>query len=353
MAASYRLGDLAQRFGLALKGEAGVEVSGVCALAPGQPGHIGFLANPKLRAQMEGTRAAAVILRARDAENFHGNALIAADPYAAYARVAALFDVHAAFAADVRHPSAVIAADARIGAGCHIAAHAVIGAGAVIGDGCYIGPQCVIGEGAVLGAGVRLTASVYVWHGCRIGARCHVQPGAVIGARGFGNAPTASGWVEVPQLGNVIIGDDVEIGANTTIDRGAIGDTVIGDGVKLDNQIQIAHNVRIGAHTAIAACTGIAGSAQVGAGCMIGGGCGIAGHIEIADGTVVLAYSLVTRSLQKGVYGSGQPVSEAREWRRQTAHIRRLGRTEQRLRALERRMGLSEPESGDTGESDD
>ncbi|MGH8541997.1 MAG: UDP-3-O-(3-hydroxymyristoyl)glucosamine N-acyltransferase, partial [Stenotrophobium sp.] len=202
----------------------------------------------------------------------------------------------------------------------------------------------------------RLIANVSIGHEVRIGARCHCQPGAVIGSRGFGNALGSKGWEEVPQLGSVVIGDDVEVGANTTIDRGAIEDTVIGDGVRLDNLIQIAHNVRIGAHTAIAACAGIAGSTNIGARCMIGGAAVINGHIEIADDVIVMGYAMVTKSLLvKGVYGSGMPADNAREWRKQIARVRRLEHTEARLREMEKHLGIQFKltEGDKSGEHDD
>ena len=325
---THTLAQLAAQFSLELKGEGSTPVSGVCTLLPGKPGCISFLSNPKLRRQLAETRAAAVIVGKRDAAELN-TGLIAPDPYLAYARIARLFDPHPAIPGI--HPTATVAPSARIG------------------EGCAIGPGCVIGENAQIGAGSLLFANVFVWHGARIGARCSIQPGAVIGGRGFGNARGPQGWEEVPQLGSVVIGDDVEIGANTCIDRGAIEDTVIGDGVRLDNLIQVAHNVRIGAHTAIAACTGIAGSAVIGARCMIGGGVGINGHIEIADETVVLAWSLVTHSLTKGIYG-GSPAVEAREWRRQTAGLRRLEKLQQRVRRIEQQLKLAGEDDGGEGD---
>lgn len=353
MSQRYALSELAERFGLELKGDGAARIEGVCTLQPGKPGCIAFLANPKFRAQLSGTQASAVIVGKRDAAAWNGNGLVAADPYAAFARIAALFDPYRDFPADHVHPSAVIAPDAVVGRGCCISANVVIEPGAVIGDGCFIGPSCFIGQNVRLGRDCQLAANVFVWHGVRIGDRCQFQPGAVIGGRGFGNAPTAQGWIEVPQLGSVVIGDDVEVGANTTIDRGAIEDTVIENGVKLDNQIQIAHNCRIGAHTAIAACTGIAGSTRIGARCMIGGGVGMNGHIEIADDVVIMGFCMVTKSLtEKGVYGSGLPVEPAREWRKQVAHVRRIPRTEERVRRIEQHLGLTSREQETGGEDD-
>jgi UDP-3-O-[3-hydroxymyristoyl] glucosamine N-acyltransferase len=348
---SLTLAELAQRFGLELKGRGDTVIDGVCALAPGRAGAIAFLANSKLRLQLAQTRAAAVIVGRRDAEALV-TGLVAADPYLAYARVARCFDPHQAFSPGI-HPSAVIGDGAQVGEACHVGPHVSVGAGAVIGAGCFIGPNCVIGEGVQIGADSRLIANVHVWHGVRIGARCHVQPGAVIGSRGFGNARGPQGWEEVPQLGSVVIGNDVEIGANTAIDRGAIDDTVIEDGVRLDNLIQVAHNVRIGAHTAIAAASGIAGSTVIGARCMIGGQVGIAGHLRIADDVVILARAMVTRSLERGMYGSGLPVSDARGWRRQVAGLRRLDGLFRRVRRIEQKLDLEGAADGGEGDGSD
>lgn len=349
---THTLGDLAARFGLELKGDASVAIGGVCSLSPGKAGCISFLNNPKFRPQLAASQAGAVIVGRRDAANLTGNGLVAPDPYLAFARIAALFDRSRDFQPGI-HPSAVVAADAQLGPGCCVDAQAVIESGAVLGESCHVGPGSVIGRGARLGNKVFLAARVSIGHDVRIGDRCVFQPGAVIGSRGFGNAPSPQGWVEVPQLGTVVVGNDVEVGANTTIDRGAIEDTVIGDGARLDNLIQIAHNVRIGAHTAIAACTGIAGSARIGSRCMIGGGVGINGHIEIGDDVIVMGFAMVTKSLpSKGVYGSGLPVENAREWRKQVARVRRLDRLEQRLRQAEEHLGIASKTDEDDGEHD-
>lgn len=346
----YTLDELAQRFGLEVAGDAAASVTGVCTLTPGEPGRIGFLANPRYRSSLAQTRAGAVVVGRRDAAALGGNGLIAKDPYRAFAQIARLFDPNRDFEPGV-HASAVVAGDAVIGQGVHIAAQAVIESGAQIGDGSYIGPACIVGAGAVLGAGARLEARVYIHRGVRLGLRCQVQPGAVIGSRGFGNVMGPGGWEEVPQLGSVVVGDDVEIGANTTIDRGAIDDTVIANGVRLDNLIMIAHNCRIGEHTAIAACTGIAGSTTVGARCMIGGAVGITGHIEIADDVIVLGRAMVTSSLtEKGVYGSGLPIAPAKEWRKTVARVRRLGKLEERVRSVEQKTGIKAHDDGDDGQ---
>ena len=350
---TYTLGQLAEKFSLTLAGDGATAIAGVCSLTPGKPGCISFLSNPKLRDQLAATAAGGVIVGKRDAAAVK-NGLIAPDPYLAYARIARLFDPWREFPGDVVHPGAVVAPGAKIGKACCIGMNAVIAEGAVLGDGCFIGPSCIIGQNVRLGAGSRLAANVFVWHGVRIGARCNIQPGAVIGSRGFGNARGPEGWEEVPQLGSVLIGDDVEIGANTCVDRGALEDTVLEDGVRLDNLIQIAHNVHIGAHTAIAACTGIAGSTRIGARCMIGGAVGIAGHLEIADDVIILARAMVTHSLtQKGAYGSGLPIAGAREWRRQVAHVRRLEKLNRRVRGLEKKLNIEVADDGGEGDEPD
>jgi UDP-3-O-[3-hydroxymyristoyl] glucosamine N-acyltransferase len=349
---AYSLGELAQRFALQLQGDAAQPIEGVCALVPGRPGRIGFCSDPRLRGSLAQSQAAALVLSARDAQGYTGNALVAGDVALAFARIAALFDRSRDFSPGV-HPSAVVAADASVGSGCWIGPQAVIESGARIGDHCFIGPHCVVRRDAAIGPGSRLEAQVYLGERCRLGARASVQPGAVIGGRGFGLARAREGWVEVPQLGAVVAGDDVEIGASTSIDRGALDDTVIEDGVKLDNQIQIAHNCRIGAHTAVAACVGIAGSTVIGRNCMIGGAAGIGGHLRIADGVVILGRAMVTKSIAAaGVYGSGLPAMPARDWRKLVARVRRLQYFEQRLELIEGRLGL-ESRQGEGSEPDD
>jgi UDP-3-O-[3-hydroxymyristoyl] glucosamine N-acyltransferase len=346
------LGELAQRFRsglpeLELVGDPATRIEGVCTLTPGEAGCLAFLANPKYRVQLAGTRAAAVVLSRRDAAGYTGAALIAQDPYLAYARIATVFDRRARFAPGV-DPSAAVAAGVKIPATSHVGACSAIGEGATIGEAVYIGAGCVVGRGASIGDGSRLTGRVFVGEDVRIGRRVRLEPGAVIGSRGFGLARGPQGWEEVPQLGTVVIGDDVEVGANTTIDRGALGDTVLANGVKLDNLIQIAHNVFIGEHTAIAAMSGVAGSARVGARCMIGGCSCINGHIEIADDVMIIGFSMVTKSLpEKGSYGSGFPARPARAWRRDVAGVRRLGAMEERLAALERRAGIVRGQQGE------
>ncbi|MGH8028930.1 MAG: UDP-3-O-(3-hydroxymyristoyl)glucosamine N-acyltransferase [Arenimonas sp.] len=351
------LGELAQRFKaglpeLEVAGNPATVIRGVCTLSPGEPGCLAFLANPRYRPQLASSKAAAVVLGKRDAAGYQGNALITKDPYLAFARIAASFDCSGEFTPGV-HPSAAVAPGVAIPATSYVGACAVIEPGASVGASAYIGPNCVVGRDARIGDHSRLEGNVFVGERVQVGKRARLNAGAVLGSRGFGLARGPGGWEEVPQTGTVILGDDVEVGAGTTIDRGALGDTVIEDGVKLDNLIQVAHNVRIGAHTVMAAMTGIAGSTRIGARCMIGGCSCINGHIDIADDVVILGFSMVLKSIaQKGQYG-GVPARAAREWRREIGGIRRLGRMELRLRELERRAGMTHSDKGDDGADED
>jgi UDP-3-O-[3-hydroxymyristoyl] glucosamine N-acyltransferase len=338
------LGQLAARYGLVLRGDPEARVTGVATLRDARPGTLSFLTNPRYRKFLADTRATAVVLDEATSGACPVAALIAPNPYAAYARIAAWLHPEPAAAAGV-HPTAVVDPGARVAASAAIGPHAVIEAGCEVGERAVVGAGTVVGAGSVIGADSRLAARVVLYRRVRIGARCIIHAGAVLGADGFGIAQDRDGWVKVPQLGGVRIGDDVEIGANTTIDRGAIDDTVIEDDVKLDNQIQIGHNVRIGAHTAIAGCVGISGSTTIGQRCMIGGAAGIAGHLEICDGVAVLGLSMVSRSITTpGVYSSGLPVSEAGDWRRVVARLRHLDELFDRVRRLERPGGSTDPE---------
>jgi UDP-3-O-[3-hydroxymyristoyl] glucosamine N-acyltransferase len=283
-----------------------------------------FLANSRYLINLEITKATAVLVSAEDEAHCPVAALIHPNPYLAYARIASL--LHPTSSAEPgTHPSAVVSSRAHIAASANIGPLAVVEDDAEIGDRVSIGPGCIVQRGARVGADSVLVSRVNLYPGVTLGQRCILHAGAVVGADGFGFAQNSGSWVKVPQVGSVRIGDDVEIGANTTIDRGAIDDTVVEDGVKLDNQIQVGHNVVIGAHTAIAACTGISGSTVLGQRCMIGGMVGFAGHLTIADDVVVTGCSLVSASIKKpGSYSSGMPTVETRLWRRMVAHLRRL-----------------------------
>lgn len=333
------LGQLAVRFGCAVHGDPDVQVERVATLAQAAPGAISFLANSRYRGQLAHTRASAVILAAEHAESCPVPALIAGDPYATYARIAALLHPPPARSAGI-DARAVIDPSACVAASASVAACAVIEARARIGEHAVVGPGCVVGAGASVGPFSELVAQVYVGRDVRIGARTLVHPGAVIGADGFGFAREPEGWLKVPQLGTVSIGDDVEIGALTSIDRGAIEDTVIEDGVKLDNNIQVGHNVRIGAHTIMAACVGVSGSTIIGKRCMIAGAVGFVGHLQIADDVTITGQTMVNRSItESGVYSSALPMDEAARWRRNSARFRHLDELARRVRALEATLG--------------
>ncbi len=332
------LGELARRYDLELQGDPDLLINGVCTLRNGRHGALSFLANPLYARYLETTAASAVVLAPTYAHRCRAAVLISEDPYLAYARIAALFAEEARPAPGI-HPRAWVSEDAFVDSGAAVAAGAVVEAGAHVAAGVLVGPGSVIGEGCVIGADCRLGANVSICDGVRLGERVRVLPGAVIGSRGFGLARDGAGWLEVPQLGGVVIGDDVEVGANTTIDRGALEDTVIEDGVKLDNQIQVGHNVRIGAHTAIAGCTGIAGSVTIGRRCMIGGHVGINGHIRIDDDVAVMGMTMVTKSLRgPGVYASGLPVEPASTWRQLVARVRRLHKLENKIKSIAQKI---------------
>jgi UDP-3-O-[3-hydroxymyristoyl] glucosamine N-acyltransferase len=324
----YSLGELAVRFGLELRGDPAARVSSVATLAQARPGALAFLANSRYRRHLAGTAATAVILGPGDADQCPVAALVDSNPYRAYAQIAALLHPPAPAEAGI-HASALVAADARVAASAAIGPFCVVAAGAELGERVQVAAGCTILAGARIGDDTRLMPQVTVYPAVRIGKRCLLHAGAVVGADGFGFAPDEGAWLKVPQVGGVRIGDDVEIGANTTVDRGAIGDTVLEDGVKLDNQIQVGHNVSIGAHTAIAACTGISGSTSIGRRCMIGGMVGFAGHLTIADDVSVTGCSLVSASIREsGSYSSGMPTVQTRAWRRMVAHLRRFGEKE-------------------------
>ncbi len=283
-------------------------------------------------------QAAAVLLTAADAEGFAGNALIVANPYLAYASLSHLFDRKPKAAPGV-HPTALVAEDAQVDPSAAIGPYAVIEAGAKIAAGVTVGAHCVIGARCEIGEGGWLAPRVTLYHDVRIGKRVVIQSGAVIGGEGFGFANEKGVWQKIAQIGGVSIGDDVEIGANTTLDRGALSDTRIGNGVKLDNQIMIAHNVQVGDNTAMAACVGISGSTSIGKNCMIAGGVGMVGHIDVCDGVFVTGMTMVTRSItEPGAYSSGTAMQPAAEWKKSVARIRQLDDMARRVKQLEKQL---------------
>ena len=335
---------IAARLGAHVRGDGSRRIARLASLESAEVDSISFLSGRRhARAARESGAGALLVSEAlSEAVPAGAAALIVADPYSAYATLSQWFAAMLAPPAPPPgiDPGARVDPAARIGAGTSIRPGATVGAGTTIGARCRIGPGCAIGAGVVLGDDSVLHANVVVYDDVSIGARAVVHAGTVIGADGFGFAPSREGYVKIAQLGSVRIGDDVEIGANCAIDRGALDDTVIGDGVKIDNLVQVAHNVRIGEHTVIAGCTGIAGSATIGRRCMIGGGVGIAGHIGICDGAVIGGFSLVERSVdQPGFYTGAWPLQGHAQWERTAATLKQLPQLRQRLRALAARVG--------------
>ncbi|KAB2921961.1 MAG: UDP-3-O-(3-hydroxymyristoyl)glucosamine N-acyltransferase [Dechloromonas sp.] len=330
------LSDIAARLGGDVLGDAQTPIRQVATLASAGEGEIAFLANLKYRSQLQTTRASAVILAPEFADAVTLPRIVCRNPYAYYARLATLLNPPAPTAQGV-HPSAVCAS--LVPGSASIGAHVSIGKGVELGEGVVIHPGCVIGDGVVIGDGSVLHPNVSVYAGCRIGARTILHSGVVIGADGFGFAPDQGRWVKIPQIGRVIIGDDVEIGASTTIDRGALDDTQIGDGSKLDNQIQIGHNCVIGKHCVIAACAAIAGSATLQDNVTVGGAAMIAGHVTIASGAVISGGSLVMKNITRpGQYTSVFPLEEHSHWLHNAAQIRHLGKLAERVAELEKTL---------------
>ena len=338
MTGGYTLAELAARCGGEVRGDPGTRLHGVATIQNAEPGRIAFLANPHYKRFLAETRASALILSAADAKDTALPALITANPYLIYAKVATLLvpepavqgGIHAGAHVD---PKALVSADSWVGPG------AVVEAGAEIGPRVFIGPNCTVRQGTVIGVDSRLVANVYLGPRTQVGQRVILHPGAMIGGDGFGNARDGERWVKVPQLGTVRIGDDVEVGCNTSIDRGALEDTVIEEGVRIDNQIQIGHGTRIGAHTAIAGGVIVAGSANIGKRCLIAGGAGINGHMEVCDDVVIIAMTMVTRAITKpGIYGGGLPMDTVDNWRKNSVRFRHLDEMARRISELEKKL---------------
>jgi UDP-3-O-[3-hydroxymyristoyl] glucosamine N-acyltransferase len=329
------LAELAACIGARLVGDPDTVITGIATLQDAQAGQLAFLANPHYRKYLATTQASAVILAPEQAAGFTGNALVVDDPYHGYAQLTALFAKEPVGQKGV-HPSAVIASDVVLGEGVVVGPNVTIDSQAAIGAGTIIGAGCFIGAGCNIGAGSRIYPNVSIYHGSQIGQRAILHSGVVIGADGFGFAPHQGTWTKIHHLAKVRIGDDVELGAGTCVDRGALSDTVIADGVKVDNMVQIAHGVKVGAHTVIAGCTAIAGSTEIGAHCQIAGGVGIVGHLKIAEKTTITAMTLVTKSIDKpGSYSSGTPMIATREWRKLASRFGQLETLSQRLKKLE------------------
>jgi UDP-3-O-[3-hydroxymyristoyl] glucosamine N-acyltransferase len=346
------LRELAARFDCELHGDADLVVERVGTLSAARNGAVTFLANPLYRSQLKDTRASAVILEPRFQAESPVACLVTRAPYVAYARIASFLHPPAAPRPGV-HRTAVIADGVQVAASAQIDAHVSIDTGSRVGDSAVVGAGCVLGRDVTIGPDTRLAPRVTVLDGVRIGARCVLHAGAVVGADGFGFARDGSTWVKVPQLGSVAIGDDVEIGANTTIDRGTIEDTVIENGVKIDNLVQIAHNARIGEHTVMAAMSGVAGSTKVGKRCMIGGGVVLVNQISICDDVMFTFRSVVTHSVQApGTYAGSLPAEGAALWRRNAVRFRSLDKLAERLRAVERVLRNKRTGSGPERDDD-
>lgn len=337
-----RLSDIHAALGGVLLGDGATLVRRIASLEAAGPADLSFVSHARYAGQIGSTRAAALIVPPELADQAHtrGPCIVAPETYLYFAHLTQWWKQRQrqAGAAPAIHPSAHIDPTAQLGAGVGVGAFAVIGPGVQVGDGAQVGPHCVLERGSSLGAATRLAAHVTVGEDCTLGARCLVHSGVVIGADGFGFAPHPDGWVKIEQLGAVRIGDDVEIGANCCIDRGALEDTVIENGVKLDNLIQIGHNVHVGAHTAMAGCAGVAGSARIGAHCTIGGGAVVLGHLTLADRVHISAASVVMRSIaQPGQYSGVFPIDDNKSWEKNAATLRQLHRLRERIKALEQR----------------
>lgn len=338
----WTLQSLADRIGADLEGDGELEIVGINTLQQAQSTELSFLANPSYQRYLDGTQAAAVILKPALASRYGGNKLLSDNPYLAYARLSALFDPAPTSIAGV-HPSAVVDESATLGDGVSIAANVNIDAGVVIGAHTSIGAGCYIGANTVIGERSKLYPNVTLYHGVSLGDQVTLHSGCVVGADGFGFAPSSEGWVKVHQIGGVVIGDKVEVGACTTIDRGALDDTVIGNGVIIDNKVQIAHNVKIGENTAIAGCTGIAGSTTIGRNCTIAGAASIIGHLTIADGVHISVDTLVNKSItEPGSYSSGTVAAPTKIWRKNAVRFGQLDQMATRLSALEKQLSSSD-----------
>lgn len=336
----FTLQQIAEFVGGTVRGDLNYKISGIATLQSANKEDISFLANPAYQKHLSETDAGAVILHEKAADGLVGHVIIHDNPYLAYARLTQMWaaQINSAEVPGI-HVSAVVAEDALIGEGVSIAAGAIISSGVTLGDGVRVGENCTVGADSVIGAESLLHAGVNIYHGVSIGQRCIIHSGVVIGSDGFGFAPHQGAWEKIAQLGGVVIEDDVEIGANSAIDRGALDNTVIERGVKLDNQIQIAHNVRIGQNTAIAACSAVAGSTTIGKNCIVGGASGIAGHLNITDNVHITAMTMVIKSLSEpGVYSSGTGVQPNAQWKKSIARLRQLDKMAGRLKAVEKAL---------------
>ncbi|MFK8011047.1 MAG: UDP-3-O-(3-hydroxymyristoyl)glucosamine N-acyltransferase [Marinicellaceae bacterium] len=332
------LSKLAEKFNLKLDGNGSLIISGVAPLNKANKNQLSFLANSKYTSQLKDSNAGVIIVSESMKADYQGNKLIANDPYVAFAKVASLFQNSNQSFTGI-HETAVIAKSAQVEKGVTIGPFSIIGENSIIQSGTVLEARATIGNNCKIGSDCLIKANVVVSYNCSIGNRVIIHPGAIIGADGFGLAREDKGWIKVPQLGAVKIGNDCEIGANTTIDRGTMEDTILEDDVRLDNQIQIAHNVFIGKHTVMAGCSAVAGSAKIGKNCLIGGGVGIIGHLEVCDGVTLQSMALVTRSIKRpGSYSSVAPIQETHEWRKSAVRIKQLDKIAKRVAILEKKI---------------
>jgi UDP-3-O-[3-hydroxymyristoyl] glucosamine N-acyltransferase len=340
MGASYSLREIAAQLGGEVLGNGDVIIARMASLANAKTGDLSFLADTKYRSLLTTTEASAVVVGEAARTLTDLPRIVTDNPYAYFARASALLNPKPALEPGVEqsafvHSTAEVPASASIGAHCHV------GRNVRIGEHVIIGPGCVVGDDVIIGEGCTLHANVTIYEGCELGRNCVLSSGVVIGADGFGYAEDNGRWVKIPQVGRVLLGDAVEIGANTTVDRGALDDTVIEEGVKLDNLIQIGHNCRIGAHSVIAGCVGIAGSARIGRHCRIGGAAMILGHLEIADGVTISPGSMITRSLsQADTYTALMPFQTHAKWLKTAVQIRRLEEMAERIARLENELAV-------------
>ncbi len=336
--ASFTLAALAERLNAELRGPAELQITGLGTLEAATEQQISFLSNPKYTPYLQTTQAAAVLLTQEAAANFSGNALIVANPYLSFAQLTHLFDDPRP-EPGLRHPSAIIDPSAQLDPSVTVGPGAVIEADCQLAAGVVVSAQCFIGQGCQLGENTLLNPRVTLYRRTQVGKDCILHSGAVIGADGFGFAPTGQGWEKIAQLGQVIISDQVEIGANTSIDRGALGATFIGRNVKIDNHVMIGHNVQIGENTAMAAFVGISGSTKIGANCLLGGSSGYAGHISICDNVQITGMGMVTGNItEPGTYSSGTGLLPSKQWRKAAVRFRQLDELNQKVRQLEKQL---------------
>ena len=335
---AFRLEQLAEQLGATLYGDGELIITGVASMKSATQGQITFLSDKKFQNNLSCCDASAVVMTEDSLKYWSGAALIVKDPYLCYAKLAQILDTTPLPAKDIAD-SAVIDSTAQLGNNVAIGANAVIESGVVLGDNCIIGAGCFIGKDTIIGAGTKLWSNISIYHNCVVGENCLIQSGTVIGADGFGYANDKGKWIKIPQLGRVVIGNNVEIGASTTIDRGALDDTVIGNGVIIDNQCQIAHNDIIGDHTAVAGGVIMAGSLTIGRHCLIGGASVINGHMEICDQVTVTGMGMVMRPItEPGVYSSGIPLQQNKVWRKTASLVLHIDEMNKRLKALEKKQ---------------